>query len=235
MLEATKRARDSWKMFDTFVGLCLQLRDIQGCLQGLRRLVELNMVSRVDKRMLGTLTMAVVNDKDGLYDQRTGAAFAPLLRNFFEFLTSRHTSEPFFWQFFAVLQDFQGHRSEALESNFKQARAAQARLWDLQDPELFTDELNELCMCFEALNALLDDPDLTAEAPLRLQPLAYSVRNAERRLQDKLRTAIQAPEDWRDVAQRLASLAAGLEARAGQLGVAGGGEDADGGGSGYPS
>jgi len=218
MLEATKRARDSWKMFDSFVGLCMQLRDIQGCLQGLRRLVELNMVSQVDDRTLGTITMAVVNDKDGLFDKRTGAAFAPMLSKFFEFLTANHTSEPFIWQFYAILQDFQGQRLQSLESRFKQARASQARLWELQDPERFTDELNELSMCFQALDALLEDPDLVADAPKHLQPLAYSVRNCERRLKDKLQAAIQPPEDWKRIAEELTSLARVLEARAEKAG-----------------
>merc|ERR1712159_532705 len=167
-------------MFDSFVGLCMQLRDIQGCLQGLRRLVELNMVSQVDERTLGTITMAVVNDKDGLFDQRTGKAFAPMLR-----------------QFFAILQDLQGQRQQSLESRFKQARASQARLWDLQDPERFNDELNELCMCYQALDALLEDPDLVSEAPKHLQPLAYSIRNCQGRLEDKLQSAVQPPENWR--------------------------------------
>jgi hypothetical protein len=193
------------------------------------------MVSRVDERMLGTLTMAVVTDKDGLYDHRTGAAFAPALRNFFEILTAKHTSEPFFWQFFAILQVFQGHRLESLESRFKQARASQARLWELQDTDRFTDELNELIMCFQAIDELLEDPELAAEVPKRLQPLAYSVRNAEGRLGEKLRTAVQAPEDWRSAAQTLASLAAALEARAGQLSASGACKSTEVGTSGYSS
>merc|ERR1719210_2983599 len=103
----------------------------------MRRLVDLNQEQRIKEPVLGMLTMAVVGDHGGLYDHRTGRAFASQLGEFFKFLTSKRTSEPFYWRFYAELQASQGQDADALESRVKQIRAAKARVFEERDPECF--------------------------------------------------------------------------------------------------
>merc|ERR1719198_1896824 len=55
LVEATRRARQNWKMWESFIGVCLKLRDIQGVIQGMRRLVELDRHNRLQEPVLGML------------------------------------------------------------------------------------------------------------------------------------------------------------------------------------
>merc|ERR1712079_230388 len=103
----------------------------------MRRLVDLGHTTRIQEKIVGMLTVAVVNDADGLYDARRGKAFGNQLNEFFQFLTSKCASLPFAWRFWSELQDSRGQREEALESRLKQHRAAQAQLWEERDPERF--------------------------------------------------------------------------------------------------
>lgn len=220
MVEATKRCRSNWRMFESLLGMCMQLRDVQGAIQAMRRLVELHQASRIEERVLGILTMSIVCDRDGLSDERTGKAFATRMMSFFEYLTSQSASEPYFWRFYAELQESQGQRVASVESRFRQTRAAQ-RLWTQADPERFSSELEDLCECYEALEDVLADPSFAAEARQRWQPFAYSVRNAERQLRAKVEGAGNAPEKWQEALAKLTPLAARVEARAELVGGVG--------------
>jgi len=128
MYEASRRNAQSWKIQESFMGICMQLRDIQGVIQCLRRLVDLGHNNRVQERIVGMLTVAVINDADGLYDSRKGSAFSTQLGEFFQFLSTKCSSFPFLWRFWAELQDSRGQREEALDSRLKQHRAIMAKL-----------------------------------------------------------------------------------------------------------
>mmetsp|Transcript_66769 Transcript_66769/g.186223 ORF Transcript_66769/g.186223 Transcript_66769/m.186223 type:complete len:1019 (-) Transcript_66769:102-3158(-) len=209
MFEATKRARENWRMWENFLGVCMSLRDIQGCIQSLRRLVELDQTQRIEQRVLGAITVAVVTDQGGLYEGRSGGAFVRQLDSFFELLTSKNTSIPFFWYFYAELQESRGQREEALQSRFKQSRAAQAKLWDENDPQRFAVELDDLCECFKALEEALADPAIASVAHGHKQPFLYSVRNAVGRMQTKIASVVgQVPSDWHEALQTLKKIAA---------------------------
>eukprot|EP00928_Gymnodinium_smaydae_P045004 TRINITY_DN30040_c0_g1_i1.p1 TRINITY_DN30040_c0_g1~~TRINITY_DN30040_c0_g1_i1.p1 ORF type:complete len:1007 (-),score=172.05 TRINITY_DN30040_c0_g1_i1:166-3186(-) len=208
MNEACKRNRSSWKMWESWMGICMKLRDLQGVINALRQFVEMNRIDLVKEQILGIVTMAVIGDKGGLYENQTGGRFTLKLLSFFEFATSRHSSTPFIWRFYAELQDSQGQVKEATESRKREARAAQARLWNQGDPEVFTCELMELCDCFMAL-----EPKMDTDGDEELQSLAYSVRNAERQLQQKIDSAVTVPSEWSTAHEQLASLAARLEKR----------------------
>lgn len=213
MAEATKHSRENWRMWESFLGICMQLRDIQGCIQGMRRLVELDQAPRIAERVLGMLTAAVVNDVDGLWDFRTGKSYGNQLDQFFKYLTSRCTSEPCYWRFYAELQDSRRESAEALDSRMKQIRAAKARLWEERDPERFAIQLEDLLDCFKSVESGFADGDLETQARQQLQPFAYSVRDTVQRLQAKLDEVGKQPE-WGAISDQITSLAARVEARA---------------------
>lgn len=213
MVEATRRCREGWRMWESFLGICMQLRDIQGCIQGLRRLVELGQEARVQERVLGMLTMAVISDQDGLYDHRTGRAFAGPLEEFFKFVTTKRASEPFYWRFWAELQAGRGDLARALESRLRQSRAAKARLFEVRDPERFALELDDLKDCLAMVERTLADPALAAEARQQLQPFALSVRDVAQQLQAKLESCVQQPA-WVSTHEAILALASRLEAQA---------------------
>jgi len=213
MVEATKRARENWRMWESFLGVCMQLRDIQGCIQCLRRIAELDQTGRIKERILGMLTTAVIGDHGGLYDHRTGHAFAPQLGEFFKFLTSKRASEPGYWRFYAELQAARGEEAAALESRLRQSRAAKARLFEERDPEAFCVQLEDLHECFAMLDQALGSPGLGEQARQQLQPLAYSVRDVAQQLQAKLDSGGQQPK-WVATHQAIEQLASRLEEKA---------------------
>jgi len=214
MLEATKRARQNSRMWESYLGVCMQLRDLSGCINALRRFVELEQIGKIKERVLGMITMAVVSDAQGLCDGRSGKSFAGQLREFFRFLTSNCATVPFHWQFYAELQDAGGAHAAALESRLRQCRAIQATMWDVIDPQAFTTELQGLVECFEAIEEALQEPSLREEAGEHLQPFAYLVRNAVNRLQAKIDAAVQESE-WTKTCQVMRALANRAEERAG--------------------
>merc|ERR1712060_426586 len=196
----------------------MQLRDIQGCIQGMSRLVELEQAFRIQQRVLGMLTAAVVNNMEGLYENRTGRIFLNALSDFFKLLTSKHASEPYYWHFYAELQDVRGESAEALDSRLKQCRAAQARIWEERDPSSFNVQLEDLCDCFETIEEAFAEPCLKEHAQQQMQPFAYSVRDAAQRLQAKLDSAVQKPEEWIKTCGNFGSIATRLETHAATIG-----------------
>lgn len=154
------------------------------------------------------ITVAVITDAGGLSDSRTGRAFAGPLRELFQLLTSKRASEPFYWRFYAELQHASGDAGPALESRLRQSRAAQARLWVENDPTKFSEQLEDLRECFEAVEEALS-PGTQLEARQELQSFAYSVRNAERQLRERLSAGVQEPS-WRTSHDSIAAIAARL-------------------------
>jgi len=217
MSEACRRARQNWRMWESFIGVCMKLRDIQGMINGMRRLVELEQAPRIEEKMLGMITSAVLNDAEGLYEGTTGKKFAPKLLDFFKFMTSRCASVPCYWYFLGELQLFYNQPEAALESRLSQARAEQAKLWVEADPEKFARGLSDLISCFEAISESLEDPDLREQAASHLQPCAYSVRNAEKQLQAKLDKCVQVPEAWAAAHAKLCSIATLAEKNAAEV------------------
>merc|ERR1719373_1005930 len=102
--------------------------------------------------------MAVVSDAQGLYNNTTGKVFGDQLNTFYKFLTSKYSSLPFVWRFWAELQDSRGEGKLALESRLKQHRAAQAKLWEERDPEKFLEMLRDLRECFDNVAGALTEP-----------------------------------------------------------------------------
>jgi len=213
MVEATRRCREMWKMWESFLGICMQLRDIQGCIQGMRRLVDLDQAARLRERVLGMLTVAVISDQDGLYDNRTGRAFAGQLDDFFKYLTSKRASEPCHWRFWAELQAARGDLALSLESRLRQSRAAKAKTLEERHPEAFAAQLQDLHDCLQMVERTLADPALEAQAKQQLQPFALSVRDVAQQLQDKLDSCVQEPA-WVPTQRAIAELASRLEAQA---------------------
>jgi tetratricopeptide (TPR) repeat protein len=217
MSEACRRARGNWRMWESFIGICLKLRDIQGVINGMRRLVELECAERIDEKMLGMITGAVINDAEGLYEDTRGRRFAFKLLDFYKFITSRCASVPFYWHFFSEMQLLHDQPEAALDSRLKQARAEQAKLWIEADPEKFAKGLSDLIACFAAIAESLEDSDLREKAVSHLQPFAYSARNAEKQLQGKLEKCLQVPEAWAAAHAKLSSLAEAAEKSAGAV------------------
>jgi len=216
MAEATKRSRQSWRMWESFMGICLTLRDVQGVIQALKRMVELEQAPRIKERVLGMITMAVVTDKDGLHDSRTGRAFTAQLSDFFSYLTSRVSSVPWHWRFYAELQISNGEAVQALESRLKQNRAAQAKIWEERDPESFDKQLEDLKDCFLTVEEMLSEPQLVEQARQNLQSFAYSVRNAAQTLQAKIDKGVE-NRDWAAAVSAFTALVSRLEERAAKL------------------
>mmetsp|Transcript_30003 Transcript_30003/g.75677 ORF Transcript_30003/g.75677 Transcript_30003/m.75677 type:complete len:960 (+) Transcript_30003:97-2976(+) len=211
MSEACRRQRESWKMWESFMGICMQLRDIQGVIQALRRLAELDQGARIQERIVGMVAMAVVSDAQGLYEGRTGQSFSGQLDSLFKFMTEKCSSRAFVWRFWAELQDSRGERHEALQSRLRQHRVAQAQLWDERDPERFTVKLEDLRECQEVIAGTLEEPLFVEVAKEQLQPFAYSVRDTARRLETKLDTGLQAPAEWKKELATISALAVQLE------------------------
>eukprot|EP00971_Amphidinium_carterae_P246940 4904326-Amphidinium_carterae.1 len=153
--------------------------------------------------------MAVISDSDGLYDHRTGKAFERQLLEFFEFLTSRRATEPAYFRFYADLQDSCGLRKDGLENRLKQSRAAQHRLWEEKDPDRFESQLLDVFECFQILEQVLSEEALQEEKTT-VQSVAYSVRNVERQLQERLNSGGTQPK-WLNTYSGVASLAGRLE------------------------
>lgn len=216
MSEATRRSQNSYKMWESYMGICMQLRDIQGVIHSMRRLVDLDRASSIQERIVGALTMAVVTDADGLYDSRTGKAFGKQLNEFFKFLTSKVSSAPFAWRFFAELQESRGERQEALDSRMKQHRAAQARIWDERDPDRFRAMLEDVLDCFEVICDTLMEPAFGATAKEHMQPFAYSVHDTARQLNAKIDTGLGAPDEWKKALEKMTGIAEKLDARIGE-------------------
>eukprot|EP00927_Polykrikos_kofoidii_P033726 TRINITY_DN28553_c0_g1_i1.p1 TRINITY_DN28553_c0_g1~~TRINITY_DN28553_c0_g1_i1.p1 ORF type:complete len:1054 (-),score=163.17 TRINITY_DN28553_c0_g1_i1:176-3241(-) len=212
MEEACKLSRENWRFWDTYLAFSLKLRDIQACINALRQLANLEQFAMIKERVVGMLTVTIICDKDGLSDTRTGMSFAKNMESLFAHLTSKNASMPFVWRFFAELQEKLGKQADSIESRFKQVRATQATLWDEVDPDRFGERLTDLCDCFQTLDEVLGEPSVREIAASRWQPLAYSVRNAERQLQEKVDAATKSPILWKEALEKLTQLAAKLEA-----------------------
>lgn len=216
--EASRRAREQWRVWESFMGICMKLRDIAGVINCMKRLIELEQGSRIQERVMGILTMSVVSDAQGLYkppggDETHGAQFGDKLMEFFQFCTQKVASVPHYWRFFAELQVAFNLNAEALESRLCQCRAAQARLWVEKDADVFGKELSDLLECFEALASALSDTELAAKSGLQQQPFAYSLRNAEKQLLAKIEACPTAPADWKEAHAKIDAMASKAEAQ----------------------
>lgn len=208
--EATRRARQNWRMWESYLGISTKIRDVTGMIQGASRLAELEAFGRIPENILGMLCMCVITDADGLLDKRTGQAFKPQLMKLFGLLTSKCASEPCYWRFLADLQAADGDHELAMESRTKHSRAAQAKLWKETDPATFSLMLEDLKDCFESVEAALGSA-LTEKGKELLQSFAYSVRNAEKQLQEKIASGTREP-DWVKNHEVIAAIATRLEA-----------------------
>jgi len=217
--EATRRARESWRMWESFMGICMKLRDIQGVINCVKRIVELGMACRVPEKILGILTMSVISDAEGLYQGARGSDFSKKLLEFFVFATDKSASEPAYWRFLAEMQLHHNKPAEALESRLKQSRASQARLWVEADAEVFGKGISELIECLVAVAESLDDPNLVEQARPQLQSFAYLVRNAEKQLKIKLDACPTVPEAWSDAHAKLSALATSAEDKGAKAGL----------------
>jgi len=205
--EAVRRSRQNWRMWESFLGICMQLRDIQGCILSLKQFAEQDQASRISDRVLGVLTKAVVADADGLSDTRTGRAFVPQLQKLFQIITSVVASEPSYWRFYAVLQEALGQKAEAAESRLKESR--HVKLWEEKDPAKFSSQLEDLLECYQVLENLLADPDV--KQGLDAQSFAYLVRNSARQLDQRVDAVGDLPP-WNDTHQAIRAMSDRLDA-----------------------
>jgi len=213
MYEASKRAPQSWKIHESFMGICMQLRDIQGVIQALRRLTDLGHFNRIQEKIIGMLTVAVVSDADGLYDSRRGAAFSNQLNDFLQYFTTKSSSLPYVWRFWAELQDSRGQREEALDCRLKQHRATVAKLWDERDPAIFTILLQDWVDCINVVAQRLFQASFEAFAKEHMQSFAFSVRDALKQLHSKIDTGLGAPDEWKEAHTKIAGIAEQLDAK----------------------
>jgi len=211
--EASRRAREMWRVWESYMGICMKLRDIQGVINCMKRIVELEKAKLISERILGILTMSVVSDAQGLYQGAHGSQFADKLYDFFKFATSKSASVPCYWRFLAELQVYFGKPAEAFESRLCQCRAAQARIWAETESEAFGNGLSDLIEVFESLTESLEDPSIKEQARTQQQPFAYSARNAQKQLHTKLEACLQAPADWKEAHAKIDAMAAKAEAR----------------------
>ncbi|CAJ1400036.1 unnamed protein product [Effrenium voratum] len=212
MMEATKRCRQNWRMWESFQGICIKLRDISGVIQSLRRLVELEQMGRVKRQILGMVTQAVVTDMPDLFEGRSGRTCMRQLLDFYKFATDHTASRPDFWGFYAHLQEAAGDDKAALESRLRQGRALQARLWDENDPETFSEYLQELLECFDLVDQTMDDPRTKDIAKAESPAFSSTVAEAAKKLRDKLELTVQEPQ-WKPAVGKLAALAQKAERR----------------------
>jgi len=217
MVEATKRARANWKMWESFLGICMQLRDVQGCIQAMSRFVELEQIPRIREKVLGAVTVAVISNQEGLYGSRTGHDFMRQLGDFFKKLTDHQVSDPVHWRLYAEFQDSRGNASDALECRLKQFRAAKGRLFDERDPENFACLLEDVEECLLTLEKTLQRPCLAKQAAIQSQPFAYAVRDVATQLQVRLDAPGPAPA-WAPRQESILALAARAEAQAAAAG-----------------
>jgi len=206
MVEATKRCRQNWRMWESFQGICIKLRDINGVIQSMRRLVELDQIGRVQRQVLGMVTQAVVTDMPELYEGRSGRSCMRQLLDFYNFATDHTASRPDFWSFYAHLQDASGEYAGALESRFKQSRVLQARLWEEKDPDIFAEQLQDFIECLDLIDNTLDDPATKEMSKSQVDPFAYLLVDASKKLKEKLASTVQEPS-WKPVVPKLESLA----------------------------
>lgn len=216
MVEATRRCRQNWRMWESFMGICMKLRDIPGVIQALRRLVELGQMGRVKRSVLTLVTQAVIVDADGLYEGRTGRSCMRQLLDFYKFATDHTASRHDFWSQYANLQEAAGDVSGALESRLRESRALQARLWDENDPTVFSDLLQDLTGCLDLLNEILDDPAAKEASKAHVQPFAYLARDAAKRLKDRFDMTVQEPS-WVGSVSHLQKIADNAEKRLAKL------------------
>jgi len=226
MVEATKRARTNWKMWESFLAICMQLRDVQGCIQAMSRFVELEQIPRIREKVLGAVTVAVISDQEGLYGSHTGREYVRQLGNLFKLLTDHQASDPAHWRLYAEFQDSRGEDASALECRLKQFRAAKPRLFDERDPECFAIMLEDVEQCLLTLEKTLERPCLVKQAEMQLQPFAYTVRDVATQLQVRLDTPGPVPA-WASRQESISALAARAEARAAAGPVAAAGVAAD--------
>mmetsp|Transcript_44297 Transcript_44297/g.80262 ORF Transcript_44297/g.80262 Transcript_44297/m.80262 type:complete len:965 (+) Transcript_44297:34-2928(+) len=213
MIEACKQSRENWRMWESFLGICMKLRDVQGVIQAMRRLIDLGQVGRVQERVLGMCTAAVINDMDGLFDGKSGGSHLRMLMDFFKFATETTTSRPCLWMFYADLQEASCNHADALESRFKMCRATQARIWDEVDPETFISYLKDFLDCLVCVDEALTNASSEKWTQDQFSPFAYMVRDAQQKLQARLESTVQEPE-WKPAVAKLQALASRAEARA---------------------
>eukprot|EP00931_Biecheleriopsis_adriatica_P049711 TRINITY_DN28764_c0_g1_i1.p1 TRINITY_DN28764_c0_g1~~TRINITY_DN28764_c0_g1_i1.p1 ORF type:complete len:961 (-),score=216.85 TRINITY_DN28764_c0_g1_i1:151-2679(-) len=215
MAEATKRCRQNWRMWESFVSICMKLKDVQGVIQAWRRLIELGQMGRIAYQQLGMITQAVACDRDGLYEGRRGRTHLRQLLDFYKFATDNTASRQDFWQLYGELQDATGDDAGALDSRLKQCRALQARIWDENDPETFNEYLKDLLDCFKAIDETLDHPATKEMAKGQVQPFAYLVSDASKRLKEKFESTVQEPP-WKPVVGMFAALSEKASKRCGE-------------------
>lgn len=219
--EACKRARGSWKMWDSSLAISMQLKDIQGAIYAMRRLAELNQAPRIRERTMGMVTHAVLTDMDGLFDSLTGMAYLKNLTSFFLDLATRHTQVPYFWKYHSHVQLVNGNAAESLECRLKEYRAREASLWDEIDLEAFTHGVEDLYECFEAIEKKLAEPELAGEAVRLTGSVAMAVRNAATKLHNKMQRGVP-HSTWQKQMDELSALATRMESSAASLGNCGG-------------
>ncbi|CAJ1334187.1 unnamed protein product [Effrenium voratum] len=178
----------------------------------LRRLVELEQMGRVKRQILGMVTQAVVTDMPDLFEGRSGRTCMRQLLDFYKFATDHTASRPDFWGFYAHLQEAAGDDKAALESRLRQGRALQARLWDENDPETFSEYLQELLECFDLVDQTMDDPRTKDIAKAESPAFSSTVAEAAKKLRDKLELTVQEPQ-WKPAVGKLAALAQKAERR----------------------
>eukprot|EP00434_Breviolum_minutum_P015775 symbB.v1.2.013898.t1/scaffold969.1/size148062/8 len=171
-----------------------------------RRLVELDQIGRVQRQVLGMVTQAVVTDMPELYEGRSGRSCMRQLLDFYNFATDHTASRPDFWSFYAHLQDASGEYAGALESRFKQSRVLQARLWEEKDPDIFAEQLQDFIECLDLIDNTLDDPATKEMSKSQVDPFAYLLVDASKKLKEKLASTVQEPS-WKPVVPKLESLA----------------------------
>ncbi|CAE6966036.1 Dusp14 [Symbiodinium natans] len=181
-----------------------------------RRLVELDQMGRVKRQILGMVTQAVVNDMPDLYEGRSGRSCMRQLLDFYKFATDHTASRHDFWSFYAHLQEAAGDDSGALDSRLRQNRALQARLWDENDPEIFSEYLQDLLECLDIIDSTLDDPATKDASKAQVQPFVYLARDAAKRLAAKLEVTVQEPP-WKPAVAKLQSMASKADGRLAKL------------------
>eukprot|EP00397_Hematodinium_sp_SG-2012_P021290 GEMP01021984.1.p1 GENE.GEMP01021984.1~~GEMP01021984.1.p1 ORF type:complete len:814 (+),score=167.22 GEMP01021984.1:33-2444(+) len=165
--QAVKRARGNYRMWDSYLGIHLRLRDIPGCVRALNALIQCDHVKEIDADVVGLLVSECPRDDKALVGQ---------LVKFCELLATKR-SDALTWRYNADMAEKNEAWSDVWRCRLNELRLIQARIWDVEVSEF----VRLLAALVDNLKALLALCDARREGD-GLSGLLMSVRNCGKKL-----------------------------------------------------
>uniref|UniRef100_A0A0G4FKR2 Uncharacterized protein n=1 Tax=Chromera velia CCMP2878 TaxID=1169474 RepID=A0A0G4FKR2_9ALVE len=130
--EAMKRARESWKIAESFCNITLRIRDLPGVFEGLRVLLNAGRGRELPPHVVRGAAELVLQDAPTLQEGKTGRFYLPAAVRVFEDITKHVSSSPPVFALFSRLLEADGQYKRAFEVRQKEVRALQQLLWEPQ-------------------------------------------------------------------------------------------------------